>query len=253
MRRFAALLPIILPCAAIAQSGEEPRPRIIVTSAATIPSPPDRAVVSFSVHGEGTTSDEAVQSMVAKRDAIEKGLAGISARPEIRAAQVAIAEVRGRDCNRNSYGNPRLSTGECAIVGYTADLQVEVRTAAVNEAGTMVSLAGRLGATNPRIDRFFLAEDKEIRRRGITEALAEAKRQAEAIARASGVTLGGILSVSNLSFNGPGPYDEIVATAERVSAPPPPPPPPPPPVAIGLKPRAIETQVRVQVVYAIKP
>lgn len=251
MRRLAALLPLLVPCAAIAQSNEDPRPRIVVTSAATIPSPPDRAVVSFSVHGEGATSDEAVRAMVVKRDAIEKGLAGVSARPDIRAAQVAIAEVRGRDCNRNTYGNPRLSTGECAIVGYIADLQVEVRTAAVNEAGTMVSLAGRLGATNPRIERFFLAEDKEIRRRGITEALSEAKSQAEAIARASGVTLGGVVSVSNLSFNGPGPYDEIVTTAQRVSAPPPPP--PPPPVAIGLKPRAIETQVRVQVVYAIQP
>ena len=251
MRRFAALLPFLTPCAAIAQSDEHPSPRIVVTSAATIPSPPDRAVVSFSVHGEGATSDEAVRAMVAKRDAIEKGLASVSAQPDIRAAQVGLAEVRGRDCNRNTYGNPRLSTGECAIVGYTADLQMEVRTAAVNEAGTMVSLAGRLGATNPHIDRFFLAEDKEIRRRGITEALAEARLQAETIARASGVRLGSVLSVSNLSFNGPGPFDEIVATAQRVSAPPPPP--PPQPVAIGLKPRAIETQVRVQVVYAIQP
>jgi hypothetical protein len=250
MRRFAALLATLVPSAAIGQPVEEPHPRIIVSSAATIQSPPDRAVVSFSVHGEGATSDEAVRAMVTKREAIEEGLAGISARPDTRAAQVGIAEVRGRDCNRNGYGNPRLSTGECAIVGYTADLQVEVRTAAVNEAGTMVSLAGRLGATNPQIERFFLAEDKEVRRRGITEALAEAKLQAEAIARASGVKLGGVLSVSNLSFNGPGPYDDITVTAARVPAPPPPP--PPPPVVVGLQPRAIETQVRVQVVYAIQ-
>ena len=251
MRRFAALLAMLAPGAAIAQTGEEPRPRIVITSAATIPSPPDRAVVSFSIHGEGTTSDEAVRAMVAKRDRIENGLAGIAAGADIRAAQVGIAEVRGRDCKRNVYGNPQLSTGECAIVGYTADLQVEIRTGAVNDAGTMVSLAGRLGATNPRIERFFLAEDKEIRRRGIAEALAEAKLQAEAIASASGVRLGSVLSVSNLSFNGPGPYDEIVATGQHVIAPPPPP--PPPPVAIGLKPRAIETQVKVQVVYAILP
>ncbi|MDF0544334.1 SIMPL domain-containing protein [Sphingobium sp. H39-3-25] len=251
MHRFAALLPILIPSVALAQSVDEARPRIVVTSAATIPSPPDRAVVSFSVHGEGATSDEAVRAMVAKREAIEKGLAGISSQPDIRVAQVGIAEVRGPDCNRNGYGNPRLSTGACAIIGYTADLQVEVRTAAVNDAGTMVSLAGRLGATNPRVDRFFLAEDKEIRRRGVAEALAEAKLQAEAIARASGVKLGGVLSVSNLSFNGPGPYDDIVATVQRVNAPPSPP--PPPPVAIGMKPRAIETQVRVQVVYAIQP
>ncbi len=248
MQRFVAVLPLLMPSAAIAQTGEDPSPRIIVSSAATIPTPPDRAVVSFSVHGEGTTSDEAVRAMVAKRDAIEKGLASISAGFDIRAAQIGIAEVRGRDCNRNTYGNPRLSTGECAIIGYTADIQMEVRTAAVNEVGTMVSLAGRLGATHPRVDRFFLAEDKEIRRRGVAEALAEAKLQAEAIARASGVRLGGVLSVSHLSFNGPGPYDDIVVTAQHASAPP-----PPPPVAVGLKPRAIETQVKIQVVYAIQP
>nr|WP_281177328.1 SIMPL domain-containing protein [Sphingomonas parapaucimobilis] len=220
---------------------------MVVTAAATIPSSPDRAVISFSIHGEGPTSDEAVRAMVTKREVIEKGLAGISAQPDIRAAQVGITEVRSPDCNRTGYGNPRLSTGACAIIGYTADVQVEVRTAAVNEAGTMVSLAGRLGATNPRVDRFFLAEDKEVRRRGVAQALAEAKLQAEAIALASGIKLGGVLNVSNLSFNGPGPYDNVVVTTQRVSAPP-----PPPPVAIGLKPRSIETQVRVQVTYAIQ-
>jgi len=246
MRRVAALLPLLIPSVAIAQSGSEARPSIVVTAAATIPSPPDRAVISFSIHGEGATSDEAVRAMVTKREVIGKGLASISAQPDIRAAQVGITEVRSPDCNRTSYGNPRLSTGACAIIGYTADLQVEVRTAAVNEAGTMVSLAGRLGATNPRIERFFLAEDKEMRRRGVVEALAEAKLQAEAIARASGIKLGGVLNISNLSFNGPGPYDDVVVTAQRASE-------PPPPVAIGMKPRSIETQVRVQVTYAIQP
>lgn len=250
MRCSAAFLFILIPSAALAQSADGSSPRIVITSAATIPSPPDRAVIGFSVHGEGTTSDEAVRAVVAKRNAIEKGLTGFSAHADIRAAQIAIAEVRGRDCNRSNYGSPRLSTDECAIIGYTADLQAEVRTAAVNDAGTMVSLVGRLGATNPRIERFFLAEDKEIRRRGINEALGEARLQAEAIAHASGVKLGSVIAVSNLSFNGPGPYDDIVGIAQRSA---PPPPPAPPPVAIGLKPRSIETQVRVQEVYAILP
>lgn len=233
-----------------AQVVEDQPPRIIVTSAATISTMPDRAVISFTVHGEGATSDEAVSAMVAKRTAIGSGLAHFAAKPEARTAQVSIAEVRGRDCNRNTFGNPRLSTGECAIVGYTADLMMEVRTAAVTEAGTMVSLAGRLGATNPRIDRFFLAEDKAARQRGIVEALAEAKVQAETIARASGASLGRVISVSNLSFNGPGPNDDVIVLAARSSEAPPP---PPPPVAVGLTPRLIETQVRVQVVYAIAP
>lgn len=89
MRHFAVLFPILLPYPAIAQPGEEQRPRIVVNGAATIPSPPDRAVVSFSVHGEGAASDEAVRAMETKRDAIEKGLASVAVRPDIRAAPVA--------------------------------------------------------------------------------------------------------------------------------------------------------------------
>jgi uncharacterized protein YggE len=251
--RFPSLLCLMLvPLSGSAAQGvEDQPPRIIVTSAATISTMPDRAVISFTVHGEGATSDEAVSAMVAKRTAIESGLTHFAAKPQARTAQVSIAEVRGRDCNRNTFGNPRLSTGECVIVGYTADLMMEVRTAAVTEAGTIVSLAGRLGATNPRVDRFLLAEDKAARRRGIVEALGEAKLQAEAIAHASGASLGRVISVSNLSFNGPGPYDDIVLEARSNEAAPPPP--PPPPVAVSLTPRMIETQVRVQVVYAIAP
>lgn len=246
-----ACLGLALPAATAAQAAEDPQPRIIVSGAGTVSTAPDRAGISYNVHGEGTTSDEAVTAMVAKRKAIDGGLASFAAKPQARASQVVIAEVRGRDCNRNNYGTPRLSTGECAIIGYTADLTMDVQTDAVKEAGTIVGLIGRLGGTGPRIERFFLASDTDARKRATAEALADAKRQAEAIAAGTGVQLGRLLSASNTSYNGAPAYDEIRLGARAVAAPPPPP--PPPPIPVDLTPRPIETQVRVQVVYAIAP
>ncbi|WP_293968395.1 SIMPL domain-containing protein [Sphingomonas sp.] len=242
----------LLPLAAApALAAEDPQPRIIVAGTGTASAAPDRVTIAYGVHGEGTTSDEAVSAMVARRKAIETGLGGFTAKAQSRASQVSIAEVRGRDCNRNSYGTPRLSVGECAIIGYTADLTMDVRTDAVKDAGTIVGLIGRLGGSNPRIERFFLADDTDVRRKATAAALADAKQQAEAIAAGTGVRLGRLLSASNNGSNGPGPYDEIMVTAQRVAAPPPPP--PPPPIAVDIMARPIETQVRVQVVYAIQP
>jgi uncharacterized protein YggE len=250
--RFA-LMPalILLPLSAVgAQAGDEQIPRIIVAGTGVASVAPDRVAIGYGVHGEGVTSDEALTAMVAKRKAIDGGLVGFAARPQARASQVTIAEVRGRDCNRAPYGGPKLSTGECAIIGYTADMTMEIHTDAVKDAGTIVGLIGRLGGANPRIERFFLASDADARKKATAEALADAKRQAEEIAQGAGVRLGRLLSASNTGFNGTQPYDEILLSARTVS---PPAPPPPPPVAVEMSARPIETQVRVQIVYAIQP
>lgn len=252
MRTFLLTGLMLMPfAAAAAQSGDDGQPRIIVAGTGVASVAPDRVSIGYAIHGEGATSDEALTAMVARRKAIDGGLATFAAKPEARASQVNIQEVRGRDCNRAPYGGPKLSTGECAIIGYTADLQMEIRTSAVKDAGTIVGLIGRLGGTNPRIERFFLASDLDARKKATAEALADAKQQADAIAAGSGVKLGRLLSASNTSFNGAQPYDEIVLSARAVSAPAPPP--PPPPVAVDITARPIETQVRVQVVYAIQP
>lgn len=246
-----SLLPtaLLLAAPAIAQE-DRPVPRIIVSGVGTASTMPDRVAIAYTVHGEGATSDEAVSAVATKRRAIDGGLVRYAAKAEARAAQVMVSEVRGRDCNR--YSNPRLSTGECAIIGYTADLNLEVRTSAVKDTGTIVGLIARLGGTNPRADRFFLADDAEARKSATADALATAKRQANAIAQGTGITLGRILSVSD-SGGVIRPQDDLIVTTSAPTAPPPPPPPPPPPIALDLTPKPIGTQAHVQLVYAIQP
>lgn len=232
--------------AAPAFAADEPIPRIIVSGTGQVSTPPDRVAIQFSVHGEGATSDEAVSAMVAKRKAIDGGIATFG-KADAKASNISIAEVRGRDCNRGNYQS-KLSTGECAIIGYTADIQMELRTDAVKDSGTIIGLIGRLGGTNPHIERFYLSNDGPAQSRALAQALAEARTQAEAIAAGAHVPLGRILSISNGSYQVQ-PFADIVVSGSRIEAPAPPP--PPPPVVVSLTPKAIETQERVQVVFAI--
>lgn len=246
MRLPFLALAALIPTATVAAT-EEPIPRIIVSGLGTISTTPDRAVIEYGLHGEGTTSDEAVAALVAKRKTIEGGMTAIAGTSQPKAGQISVNEVRGSACNR--YEMPKMSTGDCAILGYSADVDMQLTTGNVKDAATLVGLIGRLGGRNPRLDRYTLADDKTARAQALAAAIGEARTKAEAMAEGAHVTLGRIISISDGSY-GAQPMADIVVTGSRVGAPPPPPP-PPPPVEVNLTPRPIETQAHVQVVFAI--
>ena len=221
-----------------------------VSGIGNVQTAPDRATIGYTVHGEGASSDEAVASMVGKRKRIEGGLASLHVAVEAGVSRVAVTEGRGPEC-RQIYGTARLSTGPCAIQGYAADLTVTLRTAAVEQVGTIVGLLGRLGASDPRLESFSLATPGDAQRRAIVAALADAHAKAEALAQGTGVRLGAVLSASNGS-NG---YQDLTVGLLRTAALAPPvvSAPMAPPIGIPLTPQPIATQVQVSVVYAIAP
>lgn len=245
MRIIWLLATTLLAAPAIA--ADEPTPRISVSGTGSVKTPPDLAVVAFSVRGEGTTSDQAVAQLVARRQKISAGLTGFAARNDVKASRVAVNEVRGRDCQQ--YGPPRLSVSECAVLGYVAELTMELRTADPARAGTIVGLIGRLEGTSPRIERFALANPKDAERRAIGAALVDARGKADAIAQGMNVRLGAVILATNANYGRVFEQD-IIVTGSSVPAPPPP---PPPPIAIDLTPQPIETQANVMVTYAIAP
>jgi uncharacterized protein YggE len=245
------LVPLSLVALAVpALADTTPPPRIMVTGSGSVFTPPDLAVITYRVHGEGQTSDDAVGALVAKRKAVDAGMRGLVEEPA-RGGEISIRDVRSRDCSASNYGQPQLSTGACAIIGYVADLQLEIRTRNVAKAATAAGLIGRLGGSDPRVAAFILADPRPAQRRAMAAALADAKVRAQAIADGAGVRLGPIQSVSD--GNRIETPEEIVVTA---SAPPPPPPPPPPvyaPITVDVTPRPIETEARANVVYQIMP
>ncbi|RDE06711.1 SIMPL domain-containing protein [Sphingomonas aracearum] len=228
-------------------------PEILVSASGTARTPPDRATIAFTVRGEGTTSDEAARMLAERIKAVRAGSAALAGRgAERRSSQLSIREVRPRACDQNGYGAQRLSSGDCAIIGYVATTGEQLDTANVKDAGTLAGLIGRLGGSDVQLQRFWLADDSAARREATQKALAEARTQAELIATGSGARLGSLRRVQD------GSYDYVVranAIRPRVenAAPPPPPPPAPPPVSVDFTPGPIETTVRLSVSYAIAP
>jgi uncharacterized protein YggE len=115
----------------------------------------------------------------------------------------------------------------------------------VADAGTLVGLAGRRGAYNPKIDSFALADEKEAKRRAIASAMADARAKADAVAAGTGATVGKILSVT--LDNARDESEAIVVTgyavnaaAERDE-----------PIQVSVNPSPVSTTAQVTVSYAI--
>jgi uncharacterized protein YggE len=225
------------------------RPRIIVEGYGEVKTPPDLAVITYTVRGEGRTSDDAVRAMTLQGSQIEVALRKIDAPAEPRTGDVRVMPVRSDDCKESDTDTPQLSAGPCAILGYVATQSVTVRTSAVNDAGTMVGLVGRGGAFEARISNFDLRDPHPAQQRATDKALSDAETKATAIAGASHVKLGSILSINAnprqgddvISVTGnrrPAPLMDIVAA-------------PLPPVSVRVNPEPISTTSNVTVTYAI--
>jgi hypothetical protein len=111
----------------------------------------------------------------------------------------------------------------------------------------MVGLIGRGGGYGAEISRFELADPRAAQRQATGVAIADASARATAIAAATRVPLGNILSI-NTSSRDQG--QEIIVTGMRELALPTLAS-PPPPVSVYLTPEPISTIANVTVTYAI--
>lgn len=228
--------------------GVPPQPRIEITGFGEVKTMPDVATISYTIRGEGTSSDDAVHAMTASEARIQAALRAIDPAAEPLTSEVHVAAVKSDDCKDQPYGNPQLSTGVCAIVGYVATQSVTLRSTSVKDAGTMVGLVSRAGGINPRISGFSVLDTHPAQAQAIAAALADAAAKASAIAAASHVQLGQILNINS------GPRtdaQEIVLRGTRVNSLAVPAPPPPPPVVVNVQPEPLTTTSYITVTYAI--
>jgi uncharacterized protein YggE len=246
-----ALLPVLLfASAAGAQSATISENTLQVNGTGRVSAAPDVAVIEYSLAGEGATADQASRALVATRKAIVDQLGALlEGQATATDSNLVIMPVRGSKCENAAGYNaqPRLSQGECAVTGYLATSQGNMRTPQVAKAGTAVGLASRLGARDARIQGFELSDPRSARRAAVADAVTEAGRQAGVIAAAAGRRLGPIIAIRDQSSS----YGDVIVTRRSIGAPPPPP--PPPPVQIDLSPRPIETTAGVDVTYSLLP
>ncbi len=212
---LAAVL-TITPSALLAQTVEPAAPTLTVVGNGRVEAPADFAWLSFSLRGEGPTSPEAVTALSANRGKLEASLAALSGKPtlDVRSGTLSIREVRPKACVTN-YAAPNLSTGECAVIGSVAVVGFQVKVTPAKQVGDVASLAAQLGAADVGVNNGGLTENQTLEDKAMREAIADARRQAQLIAEASGSKLGPILRIQDSQAN---------AISNFAPAPPPPPP-----------------------------
>lgn len=247
MRIIVFAATALLASPALCQTNVTAPNAIDVTGHGKVSVPPDTANIHYWLRGEGKTPDDATRAMVNSQKRVESGLRSfLGPAAEITNSNLVVIEVRDPNCNREP-GRPALSEGECAIVGYLASSQADVRTGNVAKSGTAVGLASRLGARDARLQSFELRNSANARSEAMTRAVNDAYAQAQVLSAAARGHLGRVLNIRYGSY-----FTAEVPPAAAVMAPPPPPP-PPPPVQIDVKPRPQEISADVSVSYELLP
>ncbi len=237
----------------------EDRPLVTAQGAGEVTRTPDWVRIGFSVRGEGATPVDALASLARQRDVVVaslRALKGIGAL-EISDSALSTQEVRSPACSPQQpyLAQQRLSTGDCAVVGAITTIEVDVKVRPATRAGDVASLAAQLGGKSVGLRGSGFDHESDVQAEAAQRAVAEARRQAELIARAAGGRLGELLRVQDGAAVG---YPLVVSGS--AVAPPPmglpaPPAPPPPPVAqsvtLGFTPQPLTRISRVTLIFAL--
>jgi uncharacterized protein len=182
-------------------AADEAEEGITVTAVGSVKAVPDRAELSFGVTTDGTTAKEASTANARRMTELLDAL---------KAAGVRTEEIRTQNVSVSRRHSP---TGE-QLPGFTAENSVSVKVAS-NRAGAIVDLAVASGATNASGPSFDVSDREALYRDALRLAVTEARKKAEAIAGAGGVSVGDVTRVVEAGAEGPTMY---LATAERAQS-----------------------------------
>jgi uncharacterized protein YggE len=233
MKRLAPLAAAVtagtlLAAPAQAQAQSVAPATISVTGEATVSVPPDLAEVDGGVATEAKTAREASE---ANNVAMGKVLLAL------KAAGIAEKDIQTSRLSLQPQNAPKVS-GPPAIVGYRASNRVTIRVRDVTKVANVIDTLVGAGANDIGGINFMVSTASKLLDEAREQAIADARRKAEIYARATGVTLGAPLSISEEGSPGPVPFRKMVGGMAATA-----------PVAQGEETLA----VTVNVSWAIKP
>ena len=199
---------------------------------------PDLAMFSAGVVSHGVTASEALGANSRQMDRVIAALkrSGIADR-DIQTSSISLSprwsnpEADAQRIARETRQPYVPSNEPPRIIGYEARNSVQVRVRRLSEMGKIIDTLVGAGANEVNGPSFTLDDQKAALDEARTEAVAVGRERAELYARAAGMRVVRLLSISE--GGGYYPVQQIMVTASRMSAPGAPPPPPPPPVAVG--------------------
>jgi len=234
MAQLACWLLVAVPCFALAQDRAGERRTLVVSGQGEVRATPDRAQLSFAVETTATKAGEAAAESARRSAAV-----GAAVKPLLGAGGTA-ATMRYSIEPRYETSRPG-ETREPRITGYIARNDVRVSDAPIDQVGAMIDAAVAAGANRVGGLQFSFAKQDELLRSALEKAGADARAQAESVARGLGVRLKGVVSATTAGRPVPvQPRMEAMALGEARAAPTP------------IEPGEATVSATLQVTYAIE-
>jgi uncharacterized protein len=185
------LLFLILACLpAQAAWAEKPPAQLTVQGSAELAFPADQAQLNMAVVTTAPTAEAALTANSSRLMAVEKALgkAGL----ETGEYRTGNFEIRPEWTPRPRNAGPDWQP---AIAGYTVSNSLHLTTGKLPLVGALIEAGIKAGANSTSGLSYGLADVRPGRVKAIAQAIANARNEAEAAARAAGVNLGEILSM----------------------------------------------------------
>ena len=199
---FATL--IIISFAGLSYATEKPTPSTIeVMGKATIMVMPNMATISFAVETSANTAKQAAGENAEKTDRL------LNALREITAQEVTI-KTSGFNLTPIYEKDHRLRPR-----GYRARNSVLLETKSIDKLGTFIDEASRVGVSRIGSLTFSTDRDEELRKEAAVKAVQQAKKIAEDLAKAAGLTIKKIIKISYSPHGPVSPYRMEAMAAAR--------------------------------------
>jgi uncharacterized protein YggE len=184
--------------------------RIIVIGEGSVSVPPDYAQIRSGVTTRAKTAKEAADTNSKVMSAVTAALidSGI-AQKDIQTAQFSIQPVYA----------PQEPRTEPKFSGYSVSNQVIVKIHQISKLGEILDRLVTAGATDVANIQFLLADHSKALDQAREAAVADARRKAELYARASGLTLGRVVWITeDPGYSPPMPMKAMQASAARAAS-----------------------------------
>jgi uncharacterized protein YggE len=189
-RLLLPILMVLVPvCARARDDGADQRRTITVTGQAEAKGKPDRVTISFAVETVGARAADASAENAKRSAAVVDAVKRLVAADDIVGTAGYGVEPRYEQPKPGETQAPR-------ITGYVVRNEVTVTSGRVDQAGALIDAAGGAGANRIGALQFGLAKRDELVRRSLEQAGADARAQADVIARGLGVRVKGLVSAT---------------------------------------------------------
>jgi uncharacterized protein len=211
LRTSVLLAAVLTATPALAAEAEHPR-TVTVSGHGEIQAEPDRASVTLGIEARKPKLEEARAAVTAGVDNVLKLTRDLKIDPKlVRTMRISVQP------EYNWEGNAR----QRRLIGYYVARQVEIDLRDLDQLGQLLERAVDLGVNQVGDPRLDSSKRRDLEREALAKAVADARLNAEALAKAAGASIGAPRTISASSGFTPPPMPMLkrtMAAAEAVDA-----------------------------------